>query len=158
MGSDYFEVNRFGKKGCGLFIEIRLLLYGGLCGGKQCGGHTIGRTADIVQSYLMAKGDGGGIAAMLSANAIVQVFTGRAALFDCDLDQLSHAGLVDAYERIFVEYAIVDVIRQKASCVITAQTKRSLRQVVGSKREEIGFFGNFISCERGSWQLNHCAD
>ena len=92
----------------------------GLCRRQPRDRHAIGRGADIIETYLFAKGDGCRIAAMFAANAQFDFRTRCAALIDRDLDQLSHAFDIKADERVTRVNALVYIMRQETGGIVAS--------------------------------------
>src|SRR5256885_403545 len=79
-----------------------------------------------------AERDRGGIAAMLAADAQLQVALGAAALLCRDADHLADAVDVDRNERVLWQDARLDIVRQELAGIVARQAKHGLRQVVGA--------------------------
>ena len=62
--------------------------------------HAEGRAAHVVEAHVVAELDGGGIAAVLAADAQLDVGAGLAAQFGSHLHQLAHAVLIQTGEGI----------------------------------------------------------
>src|SRR5947208_3017365 len=80
---------------------------------------------------------------MLAADPDFQVLAYAPPGRDGELDELSHTLLVEHAEWIVGKYTLLDVIREKAARVVPTETKRSLCQIVGAERKELGGLGNF---------------
>ena len=65
--------------GRALGVSLLRVLDGGLCGGQTGDGDTEGRAGHVVETHLVAEGHAGGIAAVLAADAQVQLGIGAAA-------------------------------------------------------------------------------
>src|SRR6185437_15032792 len=120
--------------------------------------HAIGRARDIVEPDLLAETDRSGVAAMLAADAELQVATRLAAAREGNSDQLADAVAVDGDERIVLEDAGFLVGPEKTAAVVARQTQRGLGQIVGAEAEEFGGFGDLAGAQRGARQLDHRAD
>src|SRR5215207_1311212 len=92
--------------------------------------HAEGRAGHVVEPQPVAERHGARLAAVLAADADLEVRPGGATLRHREADQLAHAGLVEHLERVVGEDAAVDVARQKAPGVVAAQAERRLREVV----------------------------
>src|SRR5579871_896152 len=90
----------------------------GLCRGKPRDRHAIGRAGHVVEPDLDAEGDRGGIAAMLAANAELNVFPRLPAARGRDPDKFTHAFAVDRYERVDGKNAFAGVNAEKARGVV----------------------------------------
>src|SRR5687768_17471457 len=75
----------------------------GLRGGEARDGHAIGRAAHVVEPQLMAELYRIRIAAVLAANAELDVGTGLPAEGDGGLHQLADAGDIERGERVLLE-------------------------------------------------------
>src|SRR5437879_7485938 len=75
----------------GLRLARNRLAERGLGCGKAGDRHAIGRAGDVVEPDLVAERHGGRIAAMLTANADLQIRPDLAAAGDADLHQLANA-------------------------------------------------------------------
>src|SRR5882757_9260654 len=109
----------------------------GLRGGETRDRHPIGRARDVVEADLVAERDGGGIAAMLAADAHLQIGPRLASARDADLDELADAVAIDRDEGIDLENALGDVGAEKTRGVVAADAVGGLRQVVGAEGEEL---------------------
>ena len=65
-----------------------------LCSSQTCDRHAERRAGHIIQTSVMAELDSARVAAMLTADAEVDVRTGCAAQFGSHLDQFAHTGLI----------------------------------------------------------------
>ncbi len=137
----------------------RVLGRQGRVGRRQPGnGHPEGRTGDIVQSDLVAEDDRRGVAAMLAANAQLDVPTGGAPFFHRHFDQLADTVLVQRHERIFRQDAVIHVERQKFTRIVAGKAKGGLGQVIGAEGEKFGLDGDLVGGQRRTGQLDHGAD
>ena len=73
----------------------------------------------------MAELDGGGIAAVLAADAQLDVGAGLAAQLGSHLHQLAHAVLIQTGEGIALEDLVVIVGAQELAGVVTAEAEGS---------------------------------
>jgi hypothetical protein len=113
--------------------------------------HAVGAGRDVIEADLFAEGDRGRIAAMLAADAELDVRAGLAATLGGKLDQLADAFDIEADERIARVDALVDIRVEEARGVVAAHAQRGLRQVVGAEREERASSAiSAISAARGS--------
>src|SRR5262250_276295 len=85
----------------------------------------------------MAKGDRGRIAAVLAADADLEVAARRATPLGANGDQLADALAVDGDERIDLEDASLGVVGKDRRGIIARQPETGLRQVVGAEGEEL---------------------
>jgi len=92
----------------------------------------------------VAELDGLRIAAMLAANANLQIGPRVAPLGRGHLHQQAHARLIEGGEGILFEDACLDIGRQEVVDVVAGNAERGLRQVVGAEAEELGFLGDLV--------------
>src|SRR5690606_27402941 len=122
-------------------------------GSSQSGNwYTVWRTGNIVESDIMAEFHRGWFSTMLATDTDFEVSTGRTAFLHTNLDQLAYTLLIQYLEGVLFQYSFIQVMRQEFTfCVITAESKGGLGQVIGTKGEELGFLGNLISSQGSSW-------
>ena len=93
---------------------------------------------------------------MLTANPELQVRLSATTALDPFLDKPSDTVNVDGLERRNAKHTIFDVQREEdALNVITGETPRCLRQVVGAKAEEVGFARQVLGRHASAGQFNH---
>jgi len=129
------------------FPLVLLVAYGGLCCGQSGNGNPEGRTGNIVQSHFVAEFNAGRIAAMFAANTQFQIGAGLTTQLCRHLHQFTDAVLIQAGKRIVVINLFIIIGTQELSGIVTGEAEGHLGQVVGSKAEEIRFFGNFIGSQ-----------
>lgn len=96
----------------------------------------------------MEEINAGRIAAVFSADTHFHIRTGFAALFHRNGDQLPDPFLIDHLERIVLEYALINIIQYELSlCIIPADSKGHLGQIIGSETEKLGDLGDFVGGE-----------
>src|SRR6516165_2310203 len=100
--------------------------------------HAVGRAGHVVETGLVAEHHRGRIAAMLAADADLEMRPPLAAARHADLHQLADAVAAEGDEGIDVEDALGDVGRQEARGVVAADAVGGLRKVVGAEGEELG--------------------
>ena len=143
---------------------MRLLLHRTGCfnsslrGSQSGNGHAEGAAGDVGQAHVVAEFHGAGIAALLAADAQLDVGTGLAAQLTGHLHQTAHTGLVQLGEGIGLINLIVVVAGQELTGVITGEAEGHLGQVVGAEGEELGFLGDIVGGEGCTGNLNHGAD
>ena len=94
-------------------LELTLLFQNRSVSGRQTGDrHTERRAGNVVQANLVAEHDGGRIAAVLAADAELDVRAGLLAELSSHLNELADAILVKAGERIRLVDLLV-VVRAK---------------------------------------------
>ena len=105
----------------------------------------------------MEELDGGRIAAVLAADAQLDVGAGLLAQLDSHVNQLADAHLVYLGEGIvFIDLLVIVGIKELAG-VVTAETEGHLGQVVGAEGEELGLLGYFVGRKGGAGDLDHGA-
>ena len=106
----------------------------------------------------MAELDGRRIAAVLAADAAVQIGAGLFAEFDRHIHQFADADLVEPCKRIgFVDLVLV-VRGQELAGVVAREAEGHLRQIVRAEAEEFRLFGDLVGGERRARDLDHRAD
>src|SRR3954470_8976393 len=130
----------------------------GLRGGEAGDRDAVGRAGDVVEADRMAEGDGGGIAAVLAADADLERGARLTTACDADLDELADAFLVERDEGIDRQDALGHVGAEEARGIVTADAVRRLREVIGAEREELGALRDLGREQAGARQLDHCAD
>ena len=138
--------------------KLARVLDSGLSSSQTGDGHTEGRAGHVVQANTVAELDGGGIAAVLTADTQLQVGASAAAQLSGHLDQLTNTVLVQAGEGIaLIDLAGVVGIQELAG-VVTGEAESHLGQVVGAEGEELGFLGDLVSSQSCTGDLDHGAD
>ena len=95
---------------------------------------------------------------MLAADAHVHIGTDRAAQAHRHLHEFANAGAVKPRKRIVLKDAGIVIRIEEFACVVTAEAKRHLRQIVRAEAEELCLFGDLVGRERGTRDLDHGAD
>src|ERR1700704_1529878 len=126
--------------------------------GKPCHRNPEWRTGNVIESGLMTKTYGIWIAAMLAADAELNLRPRLAPALDGDFHKLAHAISVDADEGIAVDQSTREIFAQEASRIVAGHAKRRLRQIVGAEGEEFRRFCYLFCHEGGTRQLDHRAD
>ena len=75
---------------------------------------------------------------MFTTNAKLDIRSGFAATLYTHFNQRANAFRVNRYKRINRINILFGIIMQEGSCIITADAKRCLGQVIRAKREEFG--------------------
>ena len=106
----------------------------------------------------MAEFDRGRVAALLAADAELDVRTGLTAQLRRHLDEAADACLIELGERVgFVDLAVV-VGRKELARVVTGEAEGHLRQIVRAEGEELCLVGNGVGGQRSARDLDHGAD
>ena len=105
----------------------------------------------------MAELHGGGVAALLAADAQLDVRAGLAAQLAGHLHQTAHAHLIQLGEGIGLVDLPVVVAGQELAGVVAAEAEGHLGQVVGAEGEELGLLGDVVGGEGGTGDLDHGA-
>src|SRR3974390_45502 len=95
---------------------------------------------------------------MLAANAELQPRTGRTSALGSKAYQLADPFDIERDKRIVLKDPEPLIGPGKARRAIPREPKDGLRQIVGTKAEELGGLGNFAGAQRRPRQLNHRAD
>src|SRR5690606_32233280 len=119
----------------------------GLRRGQPGDGHPEGRAADVVHAHPVAELHRRRIAAVLAADADLEVGPGLAAALHADLHQLAYAVLVQALEGILLQDALVQVGREEVAGVVPAVAEGKLREVVRPEGEELGLLRDLVGQE-----------
>src|SRR5215510_5470591 len=110
-----------GRASC---LARRVLAERGL-GGREAGdGNAERRAGDVVERELMAEGDRGRVAAVLAADADLELGARLAAALDADAHQFAHALAVDGDEGITGKNATRHVGAEKARRIIAGNADR----------------------------------
>src|ERR1700674_5889104 len=102
-----------------------------------------------------------GVAAVLAANAYLQLVAGLAALFEAPAHEHSDTLSVEGLERVCAEnsgFLLVHIVREEAAGVITGESHGGLRQIVGAEGEELRDFSDLPGQQSGTRQFDHGAD
>lgn len=101
-------------------------------------GHSVRRAADVVDAYLVEEPDGIGVAAMLAADAALEVSTPSAAGLHAVLYQLAHTLGVDGLERVGIQDLVSEIVTHEGSHVVAGESEGHLGEVVRTEGEELG--------------------
>src|ERR1700722_8387220 len=129
-----------------------------LRGGEAGDGKAEGGARDIVDPRLLAEGDRGRIAAVLAADAELEIGPGLAAALGGDGDELANAFGVQGHERIGLKQSLDGVEAEERGSVVARYAERGLGEVVGAEREELRALRDFAGAKRGARQFDHGAD
>ena len=95
---------------------------------------------------------------MFATDAALQLRTRGATFLNGHFDQLANTRFVDLLERVGFEDLLFQVVRQERANVVATVTEGHLSQVVRAEAEELGRFGDLISSQRSTRNLDHRAD
>src|SRR3954471_22984809 len=129
-------------------LARRILAERGLRRRQPCDRHAERRARDIVERERVAEGHRGGIAAVLAADADLELGARLASAFDADAHQLAYALAVDGDEGIKRDNSARHVEAEKARRIITADAVSRLGQVVGAEGKELGALGDVAGAQR----------
>ena len=87
----------------------------------------------------MAELDGHGVAAVLTADTVVQILAGSLCLGDSHLHQHTNTGLIQLSKGIVLEDHGIVVSVQELASIVTAKAEGHPGQVVGAEAEELSF-------------------
>src|SRR5262245_66464950 len=96
----------------------------------------------------MAERHRGRIAAMLAADAELEVAPHLASALGGDAHERADAGAVEGDERIGGENAARGVDAEEARRIVPADAERGLGEIVGAEREELRRLGDLVRDER----------
>src|SRR5580704_5113978 len=117
-------------------------------GGSQAGDrHAERRAGDVVETDLVAERDRGGVAAVLAANAELDVGPHLAAALDRDAHQFADTLAIESDERIDREDTLGRVDAEEARSIVAGNAERRLGEVVGAEREELGGLRDLVGLE-----------
>src|SRR3546814_3089514 len=91
----------------------------------------------IVEAGIVAEAHRRRVAAMLAADAELDVLAHAAAALGGQLDQFADAGLIDGDEGIALEDAGLEVIFHEQRGIVAADAERGLGQVVGDRKSVV---------------------
>ena len=127
-------------------------------GGEAGDWDAVGRAGDVVEADRVAELHGARLAAMLPADAHLQLRadapTGRYG----KSNQLANPVPVKHLERIVGKYTTIYVIGKESAGVVAAEAEGRLRQIIGSKRKELGLRCDLVRGQRRARQLDHRSD
>ena len=107
----------------------------------------------------MAERHRAGLAAVLAADAHLQVLLHAAPALDRDPHQVADALLVDNLERVPLEDARLEVAREELALgVVPREAERRLGEVVRPERAEVRLARNLVGTDTGARQLDHRPD
>src|SRR6266542_4434460 len=92
-----------------------------MSGGQQRDRHAVRRTAHVIQPDLVAEDHLFGVAAVLAADADLQIGARRASVLDADFEELPHAFLIERLKRVVGEDLLLDVEGQEAARIVAAR-------------------------------------
>src|ERR1051326_7156252 len=111
----------------GVFPECRL-------GGGEAGDRYAERRAgNVIEPDLVAEGDRGGIAAVLAANAELDIGPHLLPALDRDAHQFAHAVAIERDERIDRQDALARVDAEEARRVVAGNAEGRLGELVGAE-------------------------
>ncbi len=107
----------------------------------------------------MEERDRGRVAAVLAADAELEVGLDRASALGPERHELADALLIDRLERVLLEHAVLEVDREEPVLgVVAREADGRLREVVRAEAEEVGRLGELGGAQRRARQLDHRAD
>src|SRR5579871_6534078 len=106
----------------------------------------------------MAELDGRWISAVFTTDADFKLGARLASTICRHTNKLADPFPIKDGKGILLENAFGDIRRQNFVYVIAREAKRSLRQVIGAKREELRFLRDFIRNQGCARQFDHSAD
>src|SRR5262249_16543658 len=130
----------------------------GLRRGEPRDRHPERRARHVIEPDLVAEGDRSGVAAVLAADADLELRPRRAPTLDPDPDELGDALAVDGDERIGCKNSARHIGAEKARRVVATDAEGGLGQIIGAEREELRACGDLAGAQRRARQLDHGAD
>src|SRR2546429_903952 len=91
----------------------------------------------VVHAYMVTDLHGRGLAAVLPADADLQVGPGSPAEPDRQLDELADALLIEHLERVVPQDAVLHVEREEPAGVVAREAEGGLREVVQIGRAHV---------------------
>ena len=149
---EFFPSARLGKNS---FLRLGGAAEDGLGGGEAGDWDSEGGAADVVQAHLVEEGHRRGVAAVLAADADLQVGLHGAAALHGQVHQGADACFIQRHEGVRRVDAALQVGRQEAAGVVPRQAERGLRQVVGPEAEELRLGGDLARGDARPRQLDH---
>src|SRR5215210_4279994 len=132
------------------------VLQGCLRRGQAGQRHPVGRARDVVEAEGVAEGDALRLAAVLAADAELDLLTRAAAALDRDPHQIPHPALVERLEGVRLQHAVLEVVREELALrVVAREAERRLREVVRPEREEVGVLGDLAGADARARKLDH---
>src|SRR5688572_5680884 len=110
----------------------------GLRRAQPCDGDHERRARDVGHVHPVTELDGRRLAAVLAADADLEVGARATPALDADLDELAHTLLVEDREGIVRQQPLLEVVGQELRHVVAAVAERHLGEVVGAEGEELG--------------------
>src|SRR5262245_12399010 len=151
--SHQFRISNLVSGGAG-----RPVAESGLGGGQAGDRHAKRRARHVVEPDLVAECNGGSIAAMLAADAELEVVPNLASALAGDPYEFSDTLAVDGDEWIGGENPFGGIDAEEACGVVSANAERGLGEVVGAERKEFRRLGDLAGEKCGARQLDHGAD
>src|SRR5690554_1687308 len=106
----------------------------------------------------MAELHRGGFTTVFTTDTALECRAYLSSFLNSHTNQLSHPVLINHGKRILFKDSLVDIHRQEFSHVVAAVAEGHLREVIGSKREEIGLLRDLVRRERCTRDFDHCTD
>ena len=141
--------------GLDVLAALRFLQHG-LRRGEARERDAVRGAAHVVEADLVAELDRARLAAVLAADAELDVRLRLAAALDADAHEVADAFLVEHLERVPLEHAVLEVEGEELALgVVARHAERRLREVVRAEGEEVRDLGDLVGAQRGARQLDH---
>ncbi len=104
----------------------------------------------------MAERNRARLAAVLAADPELELRLRTATALDSDAHQVADAVLVEHLERVVLEHARLQVVREELALgIVAGETERRLREVVRAEREEVGQLRDLVRADARARELDH---
>src|SRR3569623_111794 len=123
----------------------------GLRGGKARNRHAVRRAGHVVQPDLVTERDRSRSTTVLATDAHLQLRANLAATLRADPHQFAYTVTIERDERICLQNALGDIRPEERGRIVAADAEARLREVVGTKREELGGLGDVAGHETRAW-------
>src|SRR3954470_3880164 len=101
----------------------------------------------------MTELDAVGFAAVLAADADLEVGPRRPSLLDADLHQPADAVEIDHLEWVLGNDVVLHVMADERTVVVPTHAEPGLGEVVGAEREELRLLGDLVGDDASPGQL-----
>ena len=118
--------------------------------------HAVRRAGDVVEPEPVAERDRARLAAVLAADPELDARLRASPALDRDPHEVADPVLVEHLERVPLEDAVLEVVREELALrVVAREAERRLREVVRPEGEEVGLLGDLVGAQRSARELDH---